>query len=249
MVKGKALIHSENPKATVLAVLNRFTILTGWPLWPPTDNKTPQEIKEEQMFVLDFVSEKLIKDYPPSLTVEMFEKAIFDMAIQNIAYERKPAQLFFMLDEWLIENNDEIYEARRQPDENAKKLPERSESQKHQDRVELFVQLYNAHRSKEPVVGGWSDAYEMLKQISVHTPDAEINARLWKQAQDELKHIEQDNLSNGGQTERTAAKFALSDWQQWVGNNISRVVSRYEELICRHYFDQVGDDLIERVRE
>jgi hypothetical protein len=239
LVKGDLIAQSTQPEKDILSVLLRFTTLSAWKIW--------EQDAQSQLFVLRFITDKLKNDYP-RVTVQMFEAAIMEGVVSKRGYERSATTLFQMLEDWLIDHSAEIYDARRAPGEDGPKLAERTESQKHQDKINLFVTLYNCHKNGERIVGGWSTPYQILKDKGIHVPGAAINSELWALVRSNKKRGFVDALKSSVESERNEARQAIDNWETWMENNATCFLGDYEQAICRHYFDLLGDDILDLIK-
>ena len=229
LINSPTIAATENPKVSVLAILRKFTLLSGWALWP--DNS------DEQLIVLDFVTEELRTNYP-NVTIGMFERALIDGVKNEKAYERKAMSLFVMLNHWLIDNNDAIYEARKADRPQLPALPERTEQQKAIDRINLVQMLFDGVKNNDQFLAGWSSCFEFLKDQGIIVKGDAILADIWKGIHVKNKAELLEKVRNTPREERFALKSHLDNFEARMNEEDYQIkaLTQYHEAVCRHFF-------------
>lgn len=239
LINSPTIAATENPKVSVLAILRKFTLLSGWALWP--DNS------DEQLIVLDFVTEELRTNYP-NVTVGMFERALIDGVKNEKAYERKAMSLFVMLNHWLIDNNDAIYEARKADRPQLPALPERTEQQKQIDRLELVRMLFDGFKNGDTFLVGWSSCFEFLKNQGVIVKGDPILSDIWKGIHVKNKAELLEQVRTTPREDRLSLRLHLDNFESRMNEDDYQIkaLAQYHEAVCRHFFTSEAA-LIEKI--
>lgn len=238
LVNGDLLINSVQPEKDVLSLLMRFTAISGWKLW--------EGDAQTQLFVLKFITDKLKNEYP-KVTLQMFESAIIEKI--GTAYERSALSLFLMLDDWLIDHSESLLKA-REPDKNTPKLVERTKEQKAIDIMNLVMSTYNLWKNGQKIMGGIYQVAEWLVENGYFEAESDLAVILYNNAKDQFLNDQKATKADGDFGERSRASAILDNWveRQNTKDVQGAILINYAELLVKHCFETIGDDLIEDIK-